>query len=1325
MNNTMKRLVSITLAVIISTFCIPIIGVSVYADAPTKIYTAADLYAINSNMSGNYILMNDIDLSSATDTGGEWDFMGNGWEPIGSYGSYGSTAFTGTFDGNGYTIKGLRLDISTIPSGNTDNVIYAGLFGNNSGTIKNLSIDSNSSIHATATSINAYVGSFAGYNTGVISNCYNEGELNLDGENKNDPTRPYATTEYNAYLGGICGYSNGGEIINCANEGMIYGSSYGSTKYTDGNMSNYHAKMRVRLGGIAGFSSGSIANSYNTGDITGSNSYKSYSTYTGYDNSAVAIMYAGGITGEISGLSIENSYSSGSCDVKPYSSKAVYYEVYTGGLIGQASSGSNAVSKSYCFGNINEGEGASLAGNGIGRVVATNCYYVGNFAKSQSGMSALSIGQMSVPSCFIGFDFDGIWLMDPDSEYKAPQITGNRQDNKSIELVDLITEPAKKDYYTDELPDPDGGTVKIYYKNGTRETKNVKFNMLRGYDMSVVGEQEVTVNYRDFTSSYMINVAERPEIDTMTLISEPNKKEFVKGTAFDFSGCQVRICYKNGTEETIDVTARMTEGGDINRLGTQTITYSLLNKSVDFTVKVIPVEIESIVVSSMPNQTIFVEGKPISIEGLEIKAIYNNGDEQSVTDYTLSELPTSIGKYSIEVSYSGCTTSFEIEIVKKSAVSIRVKADPEKTTYVIGQVFDPTGMVVEATFDNDDVLEVSDYTIGTLPDKVGSGRVEIEYQGQKAYVSVTMKAKVLESISVSQLPDKVNYIQDEDFEDAGLKVSANWNNGISEEVSDYSLSNTGTSKVGTKTVIVLYEGLTTSFEITIVEKSVVSLAVTPPSKTSYIRGEEFDASGMTVTATYDNGKSETVKDYELSGFGDSDEDANLVTVSYKGLNRSFLVTIHTPEDDWIITTLPNCTEGGVKELHCADCGKLLKTEEIDALDHDWSEWATVDAPNCTDKGSQKRVCSRCNIEEFMDVDPNGHTWVETYVTDLSPTCTSEGSESWHCSECGVSDPAHTRAIDKLPHNLGEWTTTKEPTCAVEGVKQRKCADCGYLETDEISATGNHSFDDWTTIKEPTCTEKGSKDRECSVCHLVETADIAATGKHKYGDWTTVKEPTCTEKGSKERICSMCGDKETESIDAKGHKWNIEYTVDKAATETAAGSKSIHCLVCNAIKPGSSVPIDKMPPAKLAEGAVVSVPEGKVTVTSAASGTVAFSEAPNQASVTIPDTVVVNGKIYTVTEINAKAFAGKKIRTVTIGKNVKKIKKNTFKGTSVTKLIVKTKKLTKKSSVKGSLKGSKVKTVQVKVGKKSLNKKYVKKYKKVFTKKNAGKKVKVK
>ena len=68
---------------------------------------------------------------------------------------------------------------------------------------------------------------------------------------------------------------------------------------------------------------------------------------------------------------------------------------------------------------------------------------------------------------------------------------------------------------------------------------------------------------------------------------------------------------------------------------------------------------------------------------------------------------------------------------------------------------------------------------------------------------------------------------------------------------------------------------------------------------------------------------------------------------------------------------------------------------------------------------------------------------------------------------------------------------------------------------------------------------------------------------------------------------------------------------------------------------------------------------------------------------------------------AKAFAGSKAKTV----------------------ILKTKRL-KKASVKGALKGSKVKTIRVKVGTKAQNKKYVKKYKKIFTKKNTGRKAKV-
>ena len=135
--------------------------------------------------------------------------------------------------------------------------------------------------------------------------------------------------------------------------------------------------------------------------------------------------------------------------------------------------------------------------------------------------------------------------------------------------------------------------------------------------------------------------------------------------------------------------------------------------------------------------------------------------------------------------------------------------------------------------------------------------------------------------------------------------------------------------------------------------------------------------------------------------------------------------------------------------------------------------------------------------------------------------------------------------------------------------------------------------------------------------------------------------------------------------------------------------------------------------------------GTVQVTSVKNKTVAFIKAKNLKSVVVPATVTIKGKTYKVTRINAKAFTGKSIRTVTIGKNVKTIRRNAFAKSKATKMIIKTK-LLKRLNVKGCLRDSKMKTAQVKVSSsKSVNNKYVKNYKRIFTKANAGKKISIK
>ena len=209
--------------------------------------------------------------------------------------------------------------------------------------------------------------------------------------------------------------------------------------------------------------------------------------------------------------------------------------------------------------------------------------------------------------------------------------------------------------------------------------------------------------------------------------------------------------------------------------------------------------------------------------------------------------------------------------------------------------------------------------------------------------------------------------------------------------------------------------------------------------------------------------------------------------------------------------------------------------------------------------------------------------------------------------------------------------------------------------------------------------------------------------HDWSDWKVTKEATYTEEGVETRTCSRCKKEETRTIPV----------VPKPDDPTPDDPTPT---------PDDPTPVDPQQPTDPVIGETYTVGGSAYRILN--KNTAALVTAKNVKSFKLPASVKIKGKTFKVTQINANAFKGKKIRTVTVSKNVKTIKANAFKGSKATKMIVKTKKLTKKS-VRKSLKGSKIKKIQVKVGKKAMNKKYVKKYKKIFTKKNAGKKASVK
>ena len=91
------------------------------------IYTAGDLQNIQNDLAGNYKLMNDIDMS---------DFS---WKPIGEDTKAKLRGFTGTLDGQNFSISNLSLKAGKSYRDSNLNIGY-GIFTELLGTVKNLKI---------------------------------------------------------------------------------------------------------------------------------------------------------------------------------------------------------------------------------------------------------------------------------------------------------------------------------------------------------------------------------------------------------------------------------------------------------------------------------------------------------------------------------------------------------------------------------------------------------------------------------------------------------------------------------------------------------------------------------------------------------------------------------------------------------------------------------------------------------------------------------------------------------------------------------------------------------------------------------------------------------------------------------------------------------------------------------------------------------------------------------------------------------------------------------------------------------------------------------
>ena len=295
------------------------------------ISTPEELMAI-SNYSGKklYILDNDIDMTSYT------------WSPIGTY----DDAFIGAFNGNGYTISNVHIDM-TLPATNDSNH-YIGLFGYTKAFIFDLNIDyMQITIHSDVSNY-IYVGALAGKSESDVVNVHvTNAHITVDGVIK-------------GAIGGLVGTHRGDMIRSSAN-----------TNITDVTFTDATSDMRLYVGGLIGDKQyQDVRHSSASGDIT-------------VAFSSAQTVFAGGLIGSASADNaiIANSFASGNLNIS-----GDYY-TRVGGLVGN--SFETTVDNSFALGDVH-----ASAGKTGGLIGESDGYVSASFATGTITSDAGPIGKI-------------------------------------------------------------------------------------------------------------------------------------------------------------------------------------------------------------------------------------------------------------------------------------------------------------------------------------------------------------------------------------------------------------------------------------------------------------------------------------------------------------------------------------------------------------------------------------------------------------------------------------------------------------------------------------------------------------------------------------------------------------------------------------------------------------------------------------------------------------------------------------------------------------------------------------------------------------------
>ncbi len=191
-----------------------------------------------------------------------------------------------------------------------------------------------------------------------------------------------------------------------------------------------------------------------------------------------------------------------------------------------------------------------------------------------------------------------------------------------------------------------------------------------------------------------------------------------------------------------------------------------------------------------PSRTEYYIGESFDPSGMVLKAGYDDGTVKNVlySDCTYSADPLGEGDTYVDIEYNGLSVRIDITVTVRPEISddvgtpeiveITLERGPEKTSYIRGEIFDPTGMVIKAVYDDGFTLNVpvSETTYDKQPLLPGTESVTVSYGEFSVDIGITVSKYHID------IPDGENRVYRGEAESTDLstiEITASWAAGKS------------------------------------------------------------------------------------------------------------------------------------------------------------------------------------------------------------------------------------------------------------------------------------------------------------------------------------------------------------------------------------------------------------------------------------------------------------------------------------------------------------------------------------------------------------------